>query len=361
MEFWSTVLGLLRSRAVMIPTVLVALGLAALAYLGTPDSYTSSTTMVLTTTEYGGTESQDPEDPTELTNPMLNFNDSLRTTAGILISSMNTKEVDTQLGALGPTQLFVNDGRTNPDLLGLNGPFVYIVVKSTSRSEASRVTAAAQKLMREKLETWQSSLGAPEKTFVSLADVVPAGAPQVDRGQAVKLAMVSFVFGLLLCLGIAYFGRQFRARRRLRSGRATATAAAPPVVAEPDVPVPGRRRLAATADPTRRPELVELDERQVPRDRDALAERDGLAVPDDLAGHDELVADDRLGELRELDEDGRQTAGAMVVRPAWARRERPMGPLTTLTEKPLSVRQQRRRQDPLPKVPQKVNGRVRNR
>ena len=40
---------------------------------------------------------------------------------------MSTKDVATQLGATGATVLIVNDGRTNPDLLGLNGPFLYIV------------------------------------------------------------------------------------------------------------------------------------------------------------------------------------------------------------------------------------------
>ncbi len=217
MEFWSTTLGLLRLKRVVIPAVLIALTLGALAYVGTPNSYTSSTTMVLTTTEYGGSESQDPSQPTDLTNPMLNFNESLRTTAGILISAMGTRDVATQLGATGPTVLVVNDGRTNPDLLGLNGPFVYIVAKSTSREAAARVVKQAQALMRTKLKEWQSSLGAPEKTFVSLVDVVPPSTPEVDRGQAVKLGMVAFLFGLLLSLGIAYFGHQRRTRRRARA------------------------------------------------------------------------------------------------------------------------------------------------
>ena len=60
MEFWTTIVGLLRRKRVIIPAVLVAVTLGALAYLGTPNTYTARTTMVLTTTEYGGTESQDP-------------------------------------------------------------------------------------------------------------------------------------------------------------------------------------------------------------------------------------------------------------------------------------------------------------
>ena len=115
MEFWVTIAGLVRRRRVIIPALLVAVALGAAVYVTTPVTYTSSTTMILTTTEYGGTESQDPAMPSDLINPMLNFNDSLRTTSAILIEAMNTKEVATQLGALGRTTLRVDDGRTQPE------------------------------------------------------------------------------------------------------------------------------------------------------------------------------------------------------------------------------------------------------
>ena len=140
MEFWITIVGLMRRKRVIVPALLVAAALGAAAYLSTPVTYVSSTTMVLTTTEYGGTESQDPTKPTELTNPMLNFNDSLKTTSAILIEAMNTRRVASGSGAGGRTTLVVDDGRTNPNLLGLNGPFLYIVGRSTSpdRGRAGR-------------------------------------------------------------------------------------------------------------------------------------------------------------------------------------------------------------------------------
>ena len=92
MEFWSTIVGLLRRPKVVVPILLAALVLGAVAFMGTPVTYVSSTTMVLTTTQYGGSESTDPTEPTPLTNPMLNFNSSLATTSGILIQSLSTKE-----------------------------------------------------------------------------------------------------------------------------------------------------------------------------------------------------------------------------------------------------------------------------
>jgi hypothetical protein len=218
MEFWSTIGGLIRRKGVIIPAVLVAVALGALAYSGTPTVYESSTTMVMTTTQYGGSESRDPTKPTELTNPMLNFNDSLRTTSTILIQAMNTPDVFKQLGVTrGTTQLIINDGRTNPDLLGSNGPFLYIEGSSTSPEDARRVVVNAQELMEQKLIEWQKGLNAPEKTYVSLVDVVSPTPAQATGGRATKLALMAFLFGFVLCLGIAYFGHQIRARRSARA------------------------------------------------------------------------------------------------------------------------------------------------
>ncbi len=228
MEFWLTILTLLKRRRVIIPTILVGAVLGGTAFLMTPVYYVSSTTMVLTTTEYGGTESRDPAQPTDLTNPMLNFNDSLTTTSAILIQAMNTKAVAKQLGAAGSADLVIDDGRSNPDLLGLNGPFIYIAGRSTSPEQAQQLVTQAQQLMRDKLVEWQKALKAPQKTYVGLVDVVSPTAPTADRSEAVKYALLAFVGGLLLCLGFAYFRYRIHARRLARpdalpSGEDTAT------------------------------------------------------------------------------------------------------------------------------------------
>lgn len=218
MEFWTTIGRLLKNRRVFIPTALVALTLGALAYLGTPSTYVSSTTMVLATTEYGGTDPHDPTKPTELTNPMLNFNDSLKTTSTILVEAMNTKGVMRQLGATrADTSLTINDGSTNPALLGSNGPFVYIEGRSGSPEQSRRVVLAAQQLMKQKLADYQGALHAPQKTFVSLVDVVSPTAPQAQRGRATKLGAMAFLFGFVLCTGIAYLLTRARARQRARA------------------------------------------------------------------------------------------------------------------------------------------------
>jgi hypothetical protein len=238
MEFWVTIAGLVRRKRVVIPALLVATALGAAAYVSTPVTYVSSTTMILTSTEYGGTQSQDPAMPTDLVNPMLYFNDSLKTTSAILIEAMNSRRVATELGATGSTMVHVDDGRTNPNLLGLNGPFLYIVGESTSPTEAERVVQEAQKVMRAKLRDWQSALKAPERTFVSLVDVVPPSTPAPSRSRAMKLGLMAFVFGFGLCLGIAYLYHRTRDRRRAR-------AVTPPVAAAPPAPTTTEPALVA--------------------------------------------------------------------------------------------------------------------
>lgn len=227
MEWWAAVIGLMQRRQVVVTAILVAVALGAMTYLITPMRYASSTTMVLTTTEFGGTESRDPTRPTDLTNPMLNFNDSLKTTSAILIEAMNAKDVDAELGARGSTRLVVDDGRTNPNLLGLNGPFLYIAARSTSPERAEQVVRRAQELMREKLRTWQSSLNAPEKTYVSLADVVPPTPPAPDRARSMRFALVAFIGGFVISIGIAYLRLRLRPRWRRP---ATVADAEPPIV-----------------------------------------------------------------------------------------------------------------------------------
>lgn len=218
MEFWVTIFGLARRKWVIIPAVLIATGCGALAFSLTPIRYDASATMVVTTPTFGGTESQDPSLPTDLTNPMLNFNESLTTTSAILIGAMNTKAVSEQLGAdaEGPTKLVIDDGRTNPWLLGLNGPFVYIVGQSTSREDATRVVRDAQALMRKTLRGRQSALGAPPKTFVTLVDVVPVSAPVASHWQRTKLGLVAFALGFGLTIAAAYARHRTKARRRER-------------------------------------------------------------------------------------------------------------------------------------------------
>ena len=219
MDFWRAILGLARQKLVVIPLLLSAVVLASTGYFLTPLRYFSSATMVLVTPAFGGTLSQDPTVQAGLTNPMLSFGNELKTAAAILIYATNTPEAAAALGAVkgGPTKVTIDDGRTSPDILDNNGPFVYVAAESTSKTEAKEVVERAQKRIRQELIDRQRSLGAPPDTFLTMVDVVPATTAEVTRAQRIKISGIAFVMSLVFGMSIAYGWQHIRASRPRRA------------------------------------------------------------------------------------------------------------------------------------------------
>ncbi|GHE36348.1 hypothetical protein GCM10017673_43640 [Streptosporangium violaceochromogenes] len=208
MDFWKTVFGLVRRRAIGPPVGALALVVAALVFLLMPTYYVSTASMVLTTPATGGTLSADPTKPIGLTNPLLQFSDGLRVTAGILILSMNTTDVMAELGVekSGITKVTINDGRTNPDLLGIstNGPFVYVEVEGRSAETVRDVVARAKERIRGELTGRQQALRAPRSTFITIVDVVPSSIPEAKMSGKLMAAGGAFLLVVLVGLGVAY-------------------------------------------------------------------------------------------------------------------------------------------------------------
>ena len=97
-------------------------------------------------------------------------------------------------------------------------------------------------------------MNAPEKTYVSLVNVVAPSAPEADASRATKLGLMASVFGFVLTIGIAYFGQRFRARRRARAAVRAAKAGPPPVA---DQRKPETKRPARRPAPEDEPEDVD--------------------------------------------------------------------------------------------------------
>ncbi|MEV0623168.1 hypothetical protein AB0I81_58325 [Nonomuraea sp. NPDC050404] len=207
-RFWKTFLGLARNKLVGPPIVLAAIVLALAGYLLVPTRYLATASMVLTISATGGTLEKGPAPEPGLTNPLLQFSDALRTTAGILILATNNERVAAELGAAegGPTKLLINDGRTDPDLLsvGGTGPFIHIEVEGTSKGAVRDVLAKAQSRVRTELKNWQTSLGAPPITHMGMLDVRPAAEPQAVVEDKLTAAAGGGVLGLVGGFAVAY-------------------------------------------------------------------------------------------------------------------------------------------------------------
>lgn len=226
MDFWKTILGLVRRKYIGLPVILLSAAVAALVFFLLPTHYTSSALLVLASSPAGGTTPQNPDEPSRPINPLLEFNDGLKTTAGILIQSTSTPAAAAELGASrdGPTKVTINDGSANPDLLGTDGPFVYVEGNSTSAAKAHSVVVRAQQLIRKELSDRQRALGAPRPTFLSIIDVVAPSAPEAQLGAKWQAAGVAFVITLCVGFGGAYGIERVMASRRLRAKDASADA-----------------------------------------------------------------------------------------------------------------------------------------
>lgn len=223
MNFWRTVFRLLRCRFVGPPVVLLSLALALAAYFLVPVRYTSATSLVLTAPPTGGMSPVDRAKPVQLSNPLLQPNDGLRIVASILILRMSNEGERKRLGVGpdSPTELTVDDGRSNPDLLGITstGPFVCIGIDGPSAAETRKLQVAVEKRIREQLVDYQKALGAPPSTFIAISQVSSIG-PDAESGARWKIAAAVLMAGIGLGLAGAY-GLSVRRAARRAAGEAS--------------------------------------------------------------------------------------------------------------------------------------------
>ncbi|MFG6198072.1 hypothetical protein [Nonomuraea sp. JJY05] len=231
-----------------------------MVYAVIPAHYTTDVSLVLATPVNGGTV---PSDKTKqgLTNPFLSFNDALKTGASIVILSMNTQDVWTQLGAPkdGPTEITIDDGRSNPNVLDINGPYIYIRVDSESPRQATAVLMAARERVATELFKWQKALGAPPNTFITSTDIVPPSTPEADHSVNWQGGIGGAVLCLLLGLGIAYGVVTRRAPQQMKQPEPLAAPLAAPLAVPVAVPVVAPVAVPEPV-PVPEPEPVEPDE-----------------------------------------------------------------------------------------------------
>ncbi|GIH91027.1 hypothetical protein ACFFMN_32560 [Planobispora siamensis] len=261
------------------PLVLLSVLVGALAFLLVPPTYSSSAFMVLTMSAQGSTLSQDPAKPNGLSNPLLEFNDGLKTTSAILIQAVGAPDVLAQLGVPedGSIEVTIDDGRTNPDILDISGPYVYVKAQGGSAAEVRGLVAKVQKRVVDELTRRQKELRAPPITYITVADVVPPTTPEEDTGDKVQFAGLGFVLTLAGSMSTAYF----LIRRRALRGPRTAPEGAetPREAAAEGAPAEDSGEAESSASPAREPSETGPPEKGPPEE---VPERDpGEDRPDE--------------------------------------------------------------------------------
>ncbi|WP_443163821.1 hypothetical protein [Nonomuraea sp. 10N515B] len=221
----------MRRKFVGPPVVVGALALAVLAFFLVPVRYSANASLVLVAPPSGGTLSFDPTKPEGLTNPLLQYNDSMRTVVGILVLTMSSPTVQQELGVEegSPQQIVVDDGRSNADLLGIvtAGPFVHIKGEGPTEAAVRDLMSRTEKRLRQELLDQQRVLGAPTSTFIAI-NVIATLEPKADVSNKLQAAGAALILGLGIGLGVAYVVTRRLAGRKVPTETASSSPAEPP-------------------------------------------------------------------------------------------------------------------------------------
>ncbi|HEX5089021.1 MAG TPA: hypothetical protein VFV89_14535 [Nocardioides sp.] len=219
MDFWRTVMVLFRRWYITLPAFVATLAMAFAAGGAVPLQFSSVSVLVLTTPLSGGTESTQPAThPNPLTNPLLNFDQSLALTASIVIQQLNSTETAQSLGVEpgAPTTYEVNNGSTNPELLQ-SGPFVFVEGTGPTPEAAQQMAEDVSRKASEILAQRQRELNAPESTHIEIQEVVPPVAGRPLTGSPLRAAAAAGALAALASL-VAVFGFEslmtYRRRRK---------------------------------------------------------------------------------------------------------------------------------------------------
>jgi hypothetical protein len=217
MDLWRTLSVLVRRWYLVVPTFLLAIGIAAAIYASTPKRFVSTSVLLLTTPPTGASTPREPGTTNPITNPLLNFGPGLNTSATILIQALSTPETAAALGvsAGSDTQYKVNSGSDNAELL-TSGPFVFIEGESSSEAEAKSVVARLVERAHQELENRQRGLEAPVDTFITMTEVMPPTTPKAEGGSRVRAAAAAGALGVMASLAMAYGVESYSESRRRR-------------------------------------------------------------------------------------------------------------------------------------------------
>ncbi|MGQ0839388.1 hypothetical protein [Actinokineospora sp.] len=208
MDFWKTLLVLLKRWYVALPVFAVSLGAAGAVYAAMPMHYESTGVLVLTSPASGPTSVADKVNGQ--TNPLLAFESSLAISASIVIQSINTPEVVKALGADKPDHTFVLSGGAE------GGPFISVKTESASEEGSRELVVQVLDRVKAELTKRQEALRAPASTFIGVDDVVPPTKPEPLRGGKLRAAGVALVLGLAASLAAVFGVESYQSRRRKR-------------------------------------------------------------------------------------------------------------------------------------------------
>ncbi|KAA2261177.1 hypothetical protein F0L68_18290 [Solihabitans fulvus] len=210
MDFWKTLLVLVRRWYVAVPVFVVALGAAGFVFATTPAYYDSTGLLLLTTPPGGSVVESDPLQKRTL-NPLLGFDDGLKISATMLIQNLNSPAVMQELTTAGSGDSYsVSNGQ-------VDGPFIAVKADSKSPDNARKMVEKVLARARQELDTRQTTLQAPKQTFITVSEVITPTQPVKQVSGKMRGAGAALVLGIAACLTVAYGLESYSVRRRRRT------------------------------------------------------------------------------------------------------------------------------------------------
>jgi capsular polysaccharide biosynthesis protein len=217
----SEIMRVIRRRwYVVLPTVIVAAALTAVAAVLVPVKYQSQSSIALLNTPLPTEKSQASG------NPFLSFDTSLTATADFLSRSLASDESVKDLKALGVTEDYTAKLADNA-----MGPFIALTVIGPDKSH---VMVSAEKLTvyaERKLQQIQKESGAPANNLIHSARIIPPQQPQSQTKTKVEAVAGAAAGGLTLAFLVTFLTDSL-ARSRQRKRTSTKTEAPPETSAE---------------------------------------------------------------------------------------------------------------------------------
>ncbi|MGI5268605.1 hypothetical protein ACQEUU_05595 [Nonomuraea sp. CA-218870] len=216
MDFWGTILVLIRRWYVALPAFLLALGGAFYAYSTIPVTYTTTAVLVLTAPTSGGILPPDPDQPVPEVNPLLNFDHGLDVAASMLISVMSTPDMVADMGtAEGDTEYAVTNGTNNLESLA-TGPLVFVEGESRTPEASAAIVRQVIERVRQELDVRQRQVHAPPETYITISEAVPPTTPAPQQGRKLRSAATALGLGVIAALTAAFAAESLAAPLRRR-------------------------------------------------------------------------------------------------------------------------------------------------
>jgi capsular polysaccharide biosynthesis protein len=201
--------------------LLLSLVMAAAAYTLIPVRYESSSTVVLVQPQQPGAGQS---------NPLLDLNQGMNTTAAIVVQAMNSRVVSGELGLVTDEDSFTVK---NIGGAGINNtvdrPFVSVTAQSSSPARSTEIVGWVMDRTQRELTDLQRNLQVRKRKYVVMESVAdPAPAKSIRSGQLSALAAVTLLgISMTVAFSWGYDRMISRARPDRAANRPVSTNGAP--------------------------------------------------------------------------------------------------------------------------------------